>query len=145
MDFTLNRTWPIFYDYIPVNKIWIQYSSLFKKYRKENICWRWIRAITPLIMGGFYPKLNMTSILWLYICVLNMNPIHWCFQKISNGNCFQCWKKYCNSQNNWWILPSIELNLYFIIIYPCIKYESNTLIFSKDIERKLFFKAEKGP
>ena len=26
-----------------------------------------------------------------------------------------------------------------MIIYLCIKYESNTLIFSKDIERKLFF------
>ena len=42
----------------------------------------------------------------------------------------------------------IELDLHFMIIYLCIK-ESNTLIFSKDIERKpffqLFFDAEKGP
>ena len=30
-----------------------------------------------------------------------------------------------------------------MIIYLCIKYESNTLIFSKDIEWKPFFKAEK--
>ena len=26
-----------------------------------------------------------------------------------------------------------------MIIYLCIKYESNTLVFSKDIKRKLFF------
>ena len=30
-------------------------------------------------------------------------------------------------------------NLYFMIIYLCIKYESKSLIFSKDIERKPFF------
>ena len=44
----------IFYDYIPGYKIWIQYtkSIFFKnKYRKENIFWRWKRAITPIIMG----------------------------------------------------------------------------------------------
>ena len=29
-----------------------------------------------------------------------------------------------------------------MIIYLCIKFESNTLIFSKDIERKPFFKVE---
>ena len=28
---------------------------------------------------------------------------------------------------------------------PCIEYESNTLMFSKDIKRKLFFNVEKGP
>ena len=50
-----------------------------------------------------------------------------------------------NSHNNWWILPLIELDLYFMIMYLCIKYDSNTLIFSKNIERKLFFKVEKGP
>ena len=31
-DFTLNRTWPIFYDYMPAYKIWIEYNNLlFKK------------------------------------------------------------------------------------------------------------------
>ena len=30
MDFTLIRTWPIFYEYIPVYKIWIQYTDLSK-------------------------------------------------------------------------------------------------------------------
>ena len=31
-----------------------------------------------------------------------------------------------NSNDNWWILPVIELDLYFMIIYLCMKYESNT-------------------
>ena len=71
-DFTLNQTWPIFYDYIPVYKIWIQYTNLFKKYWKQNIfqkisnetifqCWK--RAVTPKIISAFYPKSNLTYIL----------------------------------------------------------------------------------
>ena len=73
-----------------------------------------------------------------------MNPIHLSFQKISNGNHFEV-TKGLNSHNNWWILPLIELDLYFLIIYLCIKYESNTLICSKDTEPKPFFEVEKGP
>ena len=45
-------------------------------------------------------------------------------------------KKKHNSHNNRRILSLIELDLYFMIIYLCIKYESNTLIFSKQIKRK---------
>ena len=41
--------------------------------------------------------------------------------------------------------PKSNLDLYFIIIRLCIKYESNTLIFSKVMEWKPFFKVEKGP
>ena len=41
--------------------------------------------------------------------------------------------------NNWWILPIIELDLYFMIIYLCMKYESNSPMYSKDIARKPFF------
>ena len=123
----------IFYDYIPVYKIWIQYTnqSFLKKYRKENIFWRWKRAITPIIKGWFYPNWNLTSVLWWYTCVLNMNSIH-CFQKISNWNYFSTLKKGHNSKNNWWILPLTKLDIYFIIIclYMYIKYESNSLIFS---------------
>ena len=44
-----------------------------------------------------------------------------------------------NSQNNRWILSVIELNLYFMITYLCMKYESNTPTYSKDIDRKPFF------
>ena len=44
-----------------------------------------------------------------------------------------------NSDNNWWILSIIELDLYFMIMYLLMKYESNTPMFSKDIARKPFF------
>ena len=74
-----------------------------------------------------------------------MNPIYLSLQKILNGNRFLKLQKGHDSHNNWWILPLIEPDLYFMIIYMCIKYKSNTLIFSKDIELKPFFKVEKGP
>ena len=44
-----------------------------------------------------------------------------------------------NSNNNWWILSIIKLDLYFMITYLCMKYESNTQTYSKDIARKPFF------
>ena len=46
-------------------------------------------AITPIILGGLYPKSNLTCILGLHTYVLNLNPIHQSFQKIMNGNHFQ--------------------------------------------------------
>ena len=51
-------------------------------------------------------------------------------------------KRGHNFHNNGWILPQIELDLYFMIIYLRIKYESNTLMFSKDIKQKVFLKTE---
>ena len=36
MDFTLNRTWPTFSDYIPVYKISIQYTNPFQRYHTES-------------------------------------------------------------------------------------------------------------
>ena len=74
-----------------------------------------------------------------------MNPTPIFFKKISKGKHFLKVKKGHNSHNNRWILPLIELDLYFMIIYLCIKYESNTLMFLKDINGKLFFNVEKGP
>ena len=59
------------------------------------------------------------------------------FKRYRTETSFQCWKRAI-SHNNWWILPLIELDLYFMIIYLCLKVESNILIFSKDIERKPF-------
>ena len=44
-----------------------------------------------------------------------------------------------NSDNNWWILSLIELDLSLMSIYICMKYESNTPMQSKDIARKQFF------
>ena len=43
------------------------------------------------------------------------------------------------SNNYRWILSLIELDLYFMIIYLCMKYESNTPMYSKDIARKTIF------
>ena len=45
-------------------------------------------------------------------------------------------KKAHNSQNNRESSPKITLDLYFMIIYLCMKYESNTIISSKDDEWK---------
>ena len=76
-----------------------------------------------------------------------MNPIHKSifFKKnIWRKNIFWRWKKGHNSHNNVLILPLLELDLYFMIIYLCVKYEFNTLMFSKDIKLKLFFNIEKG-
>ena len=55
-----------------------------------------------------------------------MNPFHQCIQKILPGNHFSYQIKDHNSDDNWWILPVIELDLNFMIIYLCMKYESNT-------------------
>ena len=52
-------------------------------------------------------------------------------------------KKGYNSHNNGLILPCLELDLYFMIIYLCVKFEFNKLMFSKDIKLKLFFNVEK--
>ena len=76
-----------------------------------------------------------------------MNPIHISIflKKISEGKHLLKVKKGHNSHNNGLILPYLELDLYFLIIYLCVKYEFNTLMFSKDIiELKLFFNAENG-
>ena len=44
-----------------------------------------------------------------------------------------------NSNNNRWILSVIKLDLYFMITYLCMKYESITPTYSKDIAWKPFF------
>ena len=49
-----------------------------------------------------------------------------------------------NSNNNRWILSVIELDLYFMIIYLCMEYESNTPMYSKDIARKSVHTEIKG-
>ena len=75
-----------------------------------------------------------------------MNPIHKLifFKKISAGKHLLKVKKGHNSHNNGLILPYLELDLYFMIIYLCVKFEFNTLMFSKDIKLKLFSTLKKG-
>ena len=75
-----------------------------------------------------------------------MNPIHisiFLKKNIRRETSFEG-EKGPNSHNNGLILPLLELDLYFMIKYLCVKYEFNTLMFSKDIKLKLFFKVEKG-
>ena len=66
------------------------------------------------------------------------------FLKISEGKRLLKVEKGHNSHNNGLILPYFELDLYFMIIYLCVKFEFNTLMFSKGIKLKLFFNIEKG-
>ena len=80
----------------------------------------------------------------IYLCIKYESNTPIFLKKISKGKHFLKVKMGHNSHNNGWILPLIELDLYFMIINLCIKYESNTLMFVKDIKRKLFFNIEKG-
>ena len=66
------------------------------------------------------------------------------FKSYGTETIFSKLKKGHNSQNNRWILLLIELDLYFMIIYPCTKFQSNIPILLKDIAWKPFFKVEKG-
>ena len=43
-----------------------------------------------------------------------------------------------NSDNNCWILSEVEVDLYLMIIYLCMKYESNTPNHPKDTVQKAF-------
>ena len=81
----------------------------------------------------------------IYLCIKTESNTLTFSKNIECKPFFEVTKKGYNSHNNWWILPLIELNIYFMIIYMCIKYETNTLIFSKDINWKPFFKVEKWP
>ena len=76
-----------------------------------------------------------------------MNPIHKSifFKTILEVKHLLKLKKGHNSHNIGLILLFLELDLYFMKIYLCVKYKFNTLIFSKDIKLKLFFNTEKGP
>ena len=126
-----------------VYKIWIQYTNLFKSYGTETIFQSWKMAITPKIIGGFYPKLNDLHFMIIYLCIkIESNTLIFSkdierkpFFKVEK---FSKLKKIHNSENNLWILPSIDLDLHFLIIYLCIKFQSNTPIFSKDIAQKAF-------
>ena len=64
-----------------------------------------------------------------------MNPIH----QRSPETIFHKEIKGHNSDDNWLILSVIKLDLYSMIIYLCMKYESISPMYSKDIVRKQFF------
>ena len=73
----------------------------------------------------------------IYLCIKFQSNIPILSEDIARKPFFKVEKGH-NSQNNWWILPKIELDLHFMIIHLCIKFQSNIPILSKDIARKLF-------
>ena len=83
-------------------------------------------------------------IIYLGIKYESNTQINLFLKKILEGKHLLKVKKGHNSHNNGLILPYLELDLYFMIIYLCIKFEFNTLMFSKDIKLKPFFNIEKG-
>ena len=128
MDFIRNRTLPVFYDYIPVYEIWIQYDNVFKRYRPEPFFIRRSRAITLIIIGDFI-LYRTWPVFYDYIPVCEI----WIqfanvFKRYRQESIFHTEIKGHNSDNNRLILSVIELDLYFMIINLCMKYESNTLL-----------------
>ena len=73
-----------------------------------------------------------------------MNPIHQCFQDMARKQ-FSYNIKGHNSDNIRWILSVIDFDLYFMSMNLCMKYESNTPMFSKDMAQKPFFVQDQGP
>ena len=138
MDFIHNRTWPVFYDYIPVYKIWIKYTNVFKRYRPETIFHTEIKShksdnnwwILSKIELLFYDYIPLYEIWTQFTIVVKRCRPETIFLTEIKGH---------NSDNNRWILSVIKPDLYFMIIYLCMKYESNTLMYSQDIARKPFF------
>ena len=75
----------------------------------------------------------------IYLCMKYESKFTNVFKRYRTETIFRTDIKGHNSDNNQWFLSVIELDLYFMIIYLCMKYESNTPLFSKDIARKPFF------
>ena len=89
---------------------------------------------------------NSDNNLWILSLVFNdYIPVYEIWTQYTNAfkdiaeNYFLTELKGHNSDNNWWILFLIELDLYFMIIYLCMKCESSTQMYSKDIAWKPFF------
>ena len=69
----------------------------------------------------------------------NLVKFHPFILKILSENKILTRVKGHNSDNNRWNLPLIDFDLYFMTMYLCMKYESDTSKFSKDITQKPFF------
>ena len=106
----------IFYNNIPVYKIWIQYNSI--QFNSNFI--KIAKYILAHLIQNVYKHYNI--------------PIHKSIffpKKKYQGKHLSKVKKGHNSHNNGLILPQLELDLYFMIIYLCVKYEFNTLVFKR--------------
>ena len=65
--------------------------SPINKHSAKKLSWK--RAITPIIIGRFYPKSNLTYILWLYTCVQNLKLIYYSLWKILKGKHFRTYRR----------------------------------------------------
>ena len=83
-------------------------------------------------------------IIYLGIKYESNTQINLFLKKILEGKHLLKVKKGHNSHNNKLILPYLELDLYFMIIYLCVKFEFNTQMFSKDIKLNYFSTLKKG-
>ena len=90
------------------------------------------RLILPVIELDLY-------LMIVYLCMKYESNTPMYLKDIARKPFFHMQIKGHNSDNNWGILSFIKLDLYFMTIYLCVKYESNSLLFSKDIARKPFF------
>ena len=75
----------------------------------------------------------------IYLCVKYESNSLLFSKDIARKTFFHTEIKGYSSDNNWWISSVIELDLYCMIIYLCMKYESNSPMYSKDIIQKPFF------
>ena len=119
----------------------IQYINVFKKYRPETIFLTEIKGhnsdnnqwILSLIELALYFMIT-------YLC-MKYEPNIPMYSKDMAHKPFFIWSsRAILAHNKWWILSVIKLDLYFMIIYMCMKYEYNrTPMYLKDMARKPFF------
>ena len=121
-----------------VYEIWIQFTYVFKRYRPETIFQSEIKGHNSdnnrWILYGTWPVFNdYIPVYEIWIQCTNV------IKRYRPETIFHSEIKGHNSDNNRWISSVIELDLYLMIIYMCMKYESNAPMYSKDIARKPFF------
>ena len=75
----------------------------------------------------------------IYLCMKYESNTPMYSKDIARKPFFHMEIKGHNSDNNWWILSVIQLDLYFMIIYLCMKYESNSSMYSIDIAQTPLF------
>ena len=116
-------------------------SMFSKDIARKPFFLRRSRTITLIIISGSLSIIQLDLYLMIiYLCMKYESNIPMYSKDIArNLTIFHTEIKGHNPHNNWWILSVIKLDLYFMIIYMCMKYESNTPKFSKDTALKPFF------
>ena len=107
MDFTLARTGPIVYDYIPVNKIWIQYTKLFKRYRTETLfCSYGEQYTTAPYPHWRWREHKNIMLLPLLICIYTSFPVE---------NIYHLWKVCTSWGITWRIVTGLTVTRIVLI------------------------------